>query len=106
MKAVNAAGVEDSQPIGRTLLDDIVADILRRLDGELADERLAAIERDVRRDWGGERPYIAKAGESARQVQSARDERIRQEHRRGERVELLARRYGISSRRIRKILAA
>lgn len=106
-----AAAPVDSQPTGRTLLDDVVTDILARVDaalreGDETDAALAQVEREVRRDWGGERPYIAKAGESARREQSLRDEQIRRDFRRGERVALLARRHGISERRIRKILVA
>jgi Mor family transcriptional regulator len=108
-----AAAPVDSQPTGRTLLDDVVTDILARVDaalreGDETDAALAQVEREVRRDWGGERPYIAKNGEGdrVRQEKSHRDERIRTDYRHGERIALLARRYGISERRVRMILAA
>lgn len=91
-------------------MDDVVIDILRRvaatlLPNEAESEReLARIEREVRREWGGERPYIAKAGESVRQQQSERDEQIRAAHRRGERIALLARRHGLSRRTVGRII--
>jgi Mor family transcriptional regulator len=72
--------------------------------GELDDAALQRIEGDIRRDWGGERAYIAKQGEHGRAVQSARDECIRRDFRRGERIELLCRRYGLSARRVQEIV--
>jgi Mor family transcriptional regulator len=85
---------------------DIVADILQRLAAfpALGAEALATLDRQVRRDWGGERPYIAKVGESARAVMSARDAQIRAQFRRGDHVEVLSRRHGISARRVQQIL--
>jgi Mor family transcriptional regulator len=87
--------------------DDIVADILGRVaaTAALPPDVVERIDRDVRRDWGGERPYIARVGEvPARNIRSARDERVRADYMRGERVVLLARRYGISKRSIQRIL--
>lgn len=106
-----AAAPVDSQPTGRTILDDVVSDILARVDAALREEdapaaALCRVEAEIRRDWGGERPYIPKQGESGRRQQSQRDDQIRREFRRGERVALLARRHGVSERRIRKIVAS
>lgn len=89
--------------------DDLVSDILQRIIErriKLTAAQRRSIEEDVRRDWGGERHYIAKTGESAKQKLSERDQRIRDEHRRGEREQLLARRWGISVRRVRQIINA
>lgn len=74
--------------------------------GEVDDQALARIETEIRRDWGGERCYIAKQGEHAKAIESARDECIRRDHRRGERVELLMRRYHLSRQRIYQIIGA
>lgn len=76
-------------------------------DAFLAPDALVRVEAQVRRDWGGERPYIAKLGEPSqrRQLERARDRQIRADYRRGEHVPLLARRYGISERRVYKIIS-
>lgn len=85
--------------------DDIVRDILRRA-VEVAqrsggfDEGMAVqIERQVRQDWAGERPYIAShtAADRAERVQQAWDG--------GERnITRLAVRFGVTPRRIRQIV--
>lgn len=77
---------------------------MRELLPELGPVVAEKVERQVRRDWGGERPYIAKQGELGRDQQSERDERIRREHRRGDHPALLSRRHGVSERRIRQIV--
>jgi Mor family transcriptional regulator len=89
--------------------DDLIADILDRIRASCAPKvaekiDLAKIEAEVRRDWGGERPYIAKEGEDARRRMSQRDQRIRAQHRRGDHVPLLSRRWGLSERQIRRIV--
>lgn len=65
---------------------------------------LERLELDIRRDWGGDSPYIAKHGESGRRIVSQRDARIRADHHRGERVRLLARRFQLSESRIKQIV--
>lgn len=93
---------------------DIIRDILDRvahcmgLDDSIRDI-LDLVEREVRRDWGGDRPYIAKVGETAA-LETAhriahRNAQILRDWRNGERTALLARRYGISPRRVRQIIA-
>ncbi len=84
--------------------DDIVADILRRV-AALTPGFSAAlalqIDRDVREIWGRDRCYIARrAGEGT----SSRNASIRRDHRNGERIGLLCRRYGLSRPRIYQIL--
>jgi Mor family transcriptional regulator len=91
--------------------DDLIADILARIRAccsPKAAEKidLGKIEAEVRRDWGGERHYIAKEGEDARALLVRRDRRIREQARQGEHVPLLARRWRLSERRIRQILSA
>jgi Mor family transcriptional regulator len=88
--------------------NDLVSDILERIaekHAKLPPKVARQIESDIRRDWGGERHYIAKLGESGRAVLSERDALIREQARRGERVKLLARRWGLSEKRVRQILA-
>lgn len=92
-----------------TAVDDLIADILGRIRAccsPKAAEKLdlASIEAEVRRDWGGERHYVARSGETARKGLPQRDRQIREQYRRGERVRLLARRWGLSERRVRQIV--
>ena len=86
---------------------DLVADILQRITqhAKLPIKVAQAVEREVRDDWGGERHYIAKVGESGKAQLAERDKRIRDEYRQGEHVELLARRHGISIKRVQQIVA-
>lgn len=101
------ATASSAPPSGEPADVDIVTDIFQRILPHLRDApaNLAHdVERGVRRDWGGERPYIAKEGESGKRERSARDEQIRADFRRGEREPYLARKFQISIRRIRQIL--
>lgn len=86
---------------------DIVADILQRVSAvsKTASKALSQIEAEIRADWGGERCYIAKVGEDARAKLAERDRQIRKEFRHGEHEALLARRWDISVRRVRQIIA-
>lgn len=86
---------------------DVIADILQRIvdAAGVPDDVVKQVERDARQYWGGERCYVAKAGESPRRREAfERAERIRAEFRRGEHVELLARRHELSPRHVRRIL--
>jgi len=99
--------VVDLRPAGEVCDEnDVVLDIMTRVREMFTADaaQLQELEAGVRRDWGGERPYIAKLGESARAARSWRDERIRSEYRRGERSGYLARKWGISERRVRQIV--
>lgn len=89
---------------------DIIRDILDRVASHLGlDESvsdiLGLVEKETRRDWGGDRPYIAKAGETDAHETALRNAQILRDWRNGERTALLARRYGISPRRVRQIIA-
>lgn len=87
---------------------DLVSDILQRITDKhtkLPAKIARLIEADIRRDWGGERHYIAKSGESGRAVLAERDAAIREQARKGERVKFLSRRWNISEKRVRQILA-
>ena len=81
-------------------------DILERVRevAHVDDATLQQIQQQVRRDWGGDRPYIARLGECAQRMQAHRDILIRRQHRNGESSQLLSRRWGLSMRRIRQIL--
>jgi len=87
--------------------DDLILDILGRVQRALgidgADSVLAAVERDVRTIWGGDRVYVGKT-KFDRESKAHRNARIRHDYRCGERPLLLARRYKLSVRRIRQII--
>lgn len=90
---------------------DIVLDTLKALTDILKAEgvpvlpaQLSAAERIVKAEYGGDRIYIPHRGELVQRAMSERDEAIRRGFARGERVELLARRHGLGTRRIQKIL--
>lgn len=88
-------------------MNDLLTDILQRVAQiqALPPEATAALEADLRRDWGGDRAYIARIGECALRLQAQRDIRIRQQHRQGESVKFLSRRWELSERRIRQIIS-
>jgi Mor family transcriptional regulator len=84
--------------------NDIVADMLavvHEIWPELGPEKLAAAERQIRERWGGDRPYIAIRAGLGR---SERNDAILRDHRAGERIPLLMRRYSLSRGRIYEII--
>lgn len=86
---------------------DLILDVLERVKTRvpLPAEVVTEVEAEARRYWGGERCYVAKAGETpVRREARERADAIRSDFRRGERVKLLARRYDMSERHIRRIL--
>lgn len=86
---------------------DIISDILDRVADAigLPDEVRDMIEGGIRQDWRGERPYIAANPDGRMpQAQSARNRAIIRDWRNGERVPLLARKYGISRQRVWQII--
>jgi Mor family transcriptional regulator len=86
---------------------DLITDILQRISAaaKLPAKLVQRIEQEAREYWGGDRCYIAKAGESPRRREaSERAALILAEHRRGDHVPLLARRHQISERHVRRIL--
>lgn len=84
---------------------DIVADILAAVQDiwpELEPDKLRQAEAQIRERWGGDRPYISRrAGYGS----SSRNQAIVRDHRNGERVPYLARRYQLTPRRILQILS-
>lgn len=87
--------------------NDIVADIFARVAAASAADPLSAdilrrLEKQIRHDWGGDRVYISRYGLS----RSQRIEDILRDWRNGERVDLLARRYEITERRVWQIVSA
>jgi hypothetical protein len=83
-----------ADPIHHTL-----AEIARRAPA-LPAATLVEVDVVVREHWGRSRVHI-----SARHDLKTRDEAIRRDYQRGERTGLLARRYKLTTERIRQILA-
>lgn len=84
--------------------DDIIADVLRRILAmapQLSAEVALAVDREAREVWGGDRVYIPHRLGSGL---SERNAAIRRDFNRGERIGLLARRYGISRQWVWKIV--
>lgn len=84
--------------------NDIVLDILQRIysvfkaEGALTTAHFEQIEREVRQDWNGERPYIGKQLMSDEYISSRRREIVRLA-RAGESFSFIGRKFGISRQR-------
>lgn len=87
-------------------MTDILKDMLQRVAEihRLPADEIAKIESQLRKDFGGERHYIAEIGETSARMMAQRDIAIRAQHRAGEHSKLLSRRWGISQRRIQQII--
>ena len=74
--------------------------------GHLTREAVEQIESDVRSEWGGDRYYLGRVGESDQMAveRSMRNAAILRDWRNGERIELLMRRYRLSRSTIYAIL--
>lgn len=92
---------------------DILHDTFERLRGVLTElgvlspiveDHIAEVERSVRRDWAGDRPYIARHAEDVIRQLSERNRAILRDWHAGERVDTIARKYGISKKRVYAIL--
>ena len=65
----------------------------------------AAVDQRIRAEWGSENVYVPQFVGGAVARQTERNQAIKRDHQRGEHVELLARRYQLTTKRIRQILA-
>lgn len=83
------------QAIARSLIDS-------GIDNDLAETAASAAIQSVQSEFAGDRVYIAKSKELELK---ARNRAIIRDWRAGERVPLLSRRYGVSIRHIRRIVA-
>lgn len=82
---------------------DIIRDILDRIFGD-RDRSREEIERELRKDYGGERVYVPKTGDQEHAEISTRNAAIRADWLRGERMELIMRRYRLKRSRIHDIV--
>lgn len=83
---------------------DILEDLYTRLvQIGFKDPQIERVVMEVRTDWKGERPYIGVRMEIDRKM-SERNRSIIRDHKAGERVTFLARRYGLSRKRIWEII--
>ena len=91
--------------IGETTVRDIlrrVVDVAQRNEGGFTDMLAEQIERQVRQDWGGTEPYIAR-GRSDRIIE--RNDKIIELWAGGQRdVRMLASRFGLSTKQVRRIV--
>ena len=92
---------------------DIIRDILIRVQEGLMEriglpdsvvDLLTVVDRDVRREYGGERPYIARTSEADLAASVKRNNAIRRAWKDGEPIPILAQRHGLSRRMIYKIV--
>ena len=90
-------------------IDDLQQRLVDNLTGSLGVSREAAglvaasLVGEIYRDWRGERPYIGPPGELRDRI-SERNRDLLRDWRAGERIPLLARRYGISVQRVYAVL--
>lgn len=101
-----AAVVEDSPKTGDAddIGEDIILDMLRRFAAcvQIHAEKFEALEREMRIEWGGLRPYVPR--ERGRGEVSRRNARIFEESQRGEHIALLSRRWGLKIDTVRRII--
>lgn len=87
---------------------DLLSDIFQRIQDhgrKLTPKIIESVEQEICENWGGERVYIPRQGESGKLQMDARNRAIRADFHRGEHPELLATRYGLGVKRIRQIVA-
>lgn len=82
---------------------DIVLDILSRISSIVPKEKTDAIERDIRRVWGGDRVYIPIRRDDQAQ-HSERDRQIRAMYQSGRQIAFIARKYALTERRVQQII--
>lgn len=88
---------------------DIIRDFIDRVAAELGPETFSEqiaidLEKQMRRDWGGDRPYVPKSGETDLTAMTRRDIAIRSDHRKGESITFISRRFGISRAMVYKVI--
>ena len=98
-----AEGQPVLSPPGVDLIDDVLRRVIEMAPGfsaALAEQ----IGRQVRHEWAGDTVRICYVAAQTAAMRSQRNEAIRRDWQKGERLALLERRYGLSERRLRQIL--
>ena len=90
----------DSAVESGSLIDDIIGIVRDMI--PITDDHARKIEREIRFRHGGQRLYL---GTHARDDHSDRDRRIRAAYQSGERVQYLARAYGLTAARVYQIVS-
>lgn len=85
---------------------DIVSDIIARIrtDPPRDEQSLAELESALREEYGGSHSYIGVTPEDEQRARIARHRQILRDWQAGEKVALIARRYGLSRRRVYQII--
>lgn len=91
---------EHAAPSSEDFVDDVLA-LVASMVPNLTPACCAAVGQAVRERWGGDRPYIARRAGDGR---SGRNEAIRRDYLKGERLALLERRYSLTQRRLLQII--
>lgn len=90
---------------------DVISDAIQAVIGYLREGKLELhdaaqrAESDIRTNWGGERVYIGKTSADALRAISNRDRAIARDWQRGDHIPVLARRYGLSARRVQQVVS-
>lgn len=90
---------------------DVISEAIQTVIGYLRDGKLELLdaaqraEHDIRSSWGGERVYIGKTSVDALREKSRRDASIARDWQRGDHIPVLARRYGLSPRRVQQLIS-
>lgn len=85
-------------------MTDILEDLKKRLaDIGFKDVKIEKLIMDVRHDYAGDRVYIGVNYQPQHRL-SERNRAIIRDHKKGESIILLARRYGLSRQRVWKII--
>lgn len=82
-----------------------IADLLTKKGFEFHPQEQSQVETRLRQIFGGDRCYIGKTSADAIRHQSNRDRAILRDWRHGEHIPVLARRYGLSPRRVQQLVA-
>jgi hypothetical protein len=90
----------------KTEPSDIIADMISRIAHLVTSgQALAAVEKDLRNTWGGDRVYIPhRRGAESGQLHSERDSRILRAYQQGRHIAYMAKAEGLTERRVLQIV--
>ncbi len=93
-------------------LPDIIVDMIQRIasltlpsDAASRERVLQTLEKELRSTWGGDRAYIPhRRGDVDNKLHSERNSRILREHQQGRHIAWMAKKEGLSERRVLQIV--